>query len=113
MGSICRSLQLKSCGALNEAGTEQIQNKSEVMGLHLAGELLSEDAVAAKSLPGYKERLNKFMKGISTKDQAPKSLILEWEECRREASYLPALILRLPCAYTCVRKLRYLGFDLT
>uniref|UniRef100_A0A8C4XKJ1 Uncharacterized protein n=1 Tax=Falco tinnunculus TaxID=100819 RepID=A0A8C4XKJ1_FALTI len=32
-------LQLKSCRALNEAGTEQIQNKSEVTGLHLAGGL--------------------------------------------------------------------------
>lgn len=33
-------IQLGSCGALNEAGTEKTQNKSEAMGLHLVGELL-------------------------------------------------------------------------
>lgn len=34
-------LQPKSCRALNEAGIEQIRNKSEVTCLHLAGELLA------------------------------------------------------------------------
>lgn len=69
--------------------------------------------MAVLTSPGSTEGLNEFMKERSTEDQVFKSLIfVAGKECRREKSYLLALIC-LPYTSIFVRMLRYLGFHLT